>query len=394
MQDLIDQISKKFTHYLNASLSEIPESEQQEIYDKLSEYLVSISSQTNEIEVLKKEFIENKFCGGYVNVLHIAAKYAELSQLQSLIEVVGKDFLNVPDNENRTPLHHSAIGGAFENGLLLINEGANLLAKSSNETRNWLPIHHAVKSGSYDMVVEMIDHGSNPNERTAFGLNCLHVACEFGFSNIVELMLKSDLDVNAKTFDSNLRMSPLHHATAKKFIDVVKLLLSWGADREIKDDNDHTCLDIAANQGFTELVEYFLTHGIVSYESAYNLAMNRGFLEIAQKIKLFIDARESLFDSKFLKGFSSLLKEAISCYGDKNFEEPKIKLENGVTINAYTILNLKKPIGFFKKTPMNLIDFARKKGLNEVEEVLTELKRSLYSSKLQKKHQSEQDSSN
>jgi len=58
--------------------------------------------------------------------------------------------------------------------------------------------------------------------------------------------------VNLQDLDGN---TALHIATLNNNIDVVKLLLENGADKEIKNKNEKTALDFAKKAWFLELKE-------------------------------------------------------------------------------------------------------------------------------------------
>ena len=55
----------------------------------------------------------------------------------------------------------------------------------------------------------------------------LHEACNFGYMDIVELLLKNGADVNAEGGDKD---TPLHDAAMNNHVEVAKILLENGAD--------------------------------------------------------------------------------------------------------------------------------------------------------------------
>lgn len=383
MQQLIDEISQVFTKYLNAKVDSIPESEQVRLFNNITDYLMGVGSNHSDIATLKNEFIVNKFCGGYTNILHIAAKFCDINQLQGLIEVVGVEFINILDADMRTPLHHSAIGGVAENSIFLMNEGADLNAKSSDATRNWLPIHYAVRSGTIDMVNAMIDRGANPRDKTSFGLNCLHVACEFGHVDIAERMINLGLDIDAPTNYSNLSMCSIHYAAAGNFVKVADLLFCRGADRNKTNDDGLTALDLAVSTEYLDLAEFFLERGVVSYDSAHRLAVIRGNFTMTDLIKKYLKARDELFNIKYLKSFAPFLEEVILSYKVETIEEPRITLFGGARINSFGIIAISKKMGIFKKSPINLAAFAKSKKLKSLAESLEKVRHVIFARSIQ-----------
>ena len=110
----------------------------------------------------------------------MVAKFGVAEELKKIINIIGINNLNFSDVNKYTALHHSSISGRLENIKILIGYGANINAKSSDETRNWLPIHYASKFGYKEIVEEFIEAGIDKEVTTSFGLTPLHVAAEFG----------------------------------------------------------------------------------------------------------------------------------------------------------------------------------------------------------------------
>ena len=99
-------------------------------------------------------------------------------------------------------------------------------------------------SANVDVNIEQI-----PNQYTP-----LHIACEEGHKEIVEILLnEEEIDVNCQ---SDLMMTPLHIAARKGFADIVKLLIT---DRRINpsitDIKNLTPLEVAQNEQIIKLLE-------------------------------------------------------------------------------------------------------------------------------------------
>jgi ankyrin repeat protein len=111
-----------------------------------------------------------------------AAQYGNLERCRHLVEVCEEDVTK-GDNENITVLHWAAINNRIAVASYLIQKGAN-----PNVTGGELastPIHWATRQGHLPMVILLLRYGANPETLDAEGLNCLHIAAQFGVTNIV-----------------------------------------------------------------------------------------------------------------------------------------------------------------------------------------------------------------
>jgi len=97
----------------------------------------------------------------------------------------------------------------------------------------------------------------------------LHAAVYFGHVESVRFLLENKADVNLR---DRRRDTPLHYSSygsdgskdPNKFrmlVDVIRLLLQYGADIDAQRQNGWTPLHVAVNWGITEVVRVLLEHG-------------------------------------------------------------------------------------------------------------------------------------
>lgn len=118
----------------------------------------------------------------------------------------------------------------------------------------------AAKDGDIKKVKTLLDEGANVNAVVTPGLSPLHEAV-FNDAplNIIRLLLDRGADVNKKScgdgwsIDCNCG-TPLHIASCKGNLKMVKLLLDYGADTSLVDYDRKTPLKIAQEQGQTTVV--------------------------------------------------------------------------------------------------------------------------------------------
>jgi len=89
------------------------------------------------------------------------------------------------------------------------------------------------------------------------GCTLLHKACDKNRKDIVEFLISSGADVNAKENDGD---TPLIEAS-EGYLELVKILVAKGADLNSRDDDGNTPLHEAASQGHTDVAEYLISKG-------------------------------------------------------------------------------------------------------------------------------------
>ena len=133
--------------------------------------------------------------------------------------------------------------------LFLIKNGANVDTKSGSNSIT--PLYHAVVTNDKEMVETFIELGANPNVRALDDSSPLHFAIENGNIDIAEILLKNKAIVDI--CDERTGIAPIHLATNSS-VEMVKLLLRYGADPNVK-----------CNFGMTPL-HYFATSQTHDFE--------------------------------------------------------------------------------------------------------------------------------
>jgi ankyrin repeat protein len=178
-------------------------------------------------------------------------------------------------------LHREVEKGKIKEVIKLIEEGADVNAK---DDRDWRPLDHAAYKG-HDKIAELlISQGANVNAHETERGTALHKAAEAPFTSkrhtaIVELLINKGADANAKIIkeDENeyesedgevITMSPeygytrpLHRVMESGNIQIAELLISNGADVNLKDENGHTALHIAAEGQDVKMIELLVSKG-------------------------------------------------------------------------------------------------------------------------------------
>src|SRR4051794_35626721 len=96
--------------------------------------------------------------------------------------------------------------------------------------------------------------------RTPDGFTALHLAAFFGGGAAVPLLLAAGAAADADA-DNELRVHPLHSATAAHDHDAVRALLEAGADPNVRQQGGYTPLLQALHVDDPELTRMLLEHG-------------------------------------------------------------------------------------------------------------------------------------
>lgn len=88
------------------------------------------------------------------------------------------------------------------------------------------------------------------------GWTLLHFAISKNDIVATDLLLKFGLDVNSTT--DEMQRTALHEAALGNKIEIVELLIGWGADPNICDSDRNTAMHFAVDYGYLEVVKALL----------------------------------------------------------------------------------------------------------------------------------------
>ena len=178
--------------------------------------------------------------------------------------------VNAPDESNRTPLLLSASKGSYETMEALIQNGAHVNYCDTNDPKipesvrqmgylTYEPLNVAIENNCVQCVKLLLESGASANKKYYMGyeINLVptkHLQC-------FELLLQHGADPNVF---SRCGMTPLMKACKENRIDMVRLLLSFGADVHAKcpaNFEQKTALYFAVENGGFEIVKLLTRNG-------------------------------------------------------------------------------------------------------------------------------------
>jgi ankyrin repeat protein len=191
------------------------------------------------------------------NVLHITSKTGNLAAAQRLLESNEHPDVNSVDAKGNTALHLAAYNNREQIAQLLLAMGADVNARDDILMTPYL-VAAAKSVAVYEILVKQ--KIVNLVAVNSQGKNALHLASNCGNEKVLRHLLnQNNLSIFAR--DKCCGHTPLHHAAAKGWVDIAKLLIASGADVNATDFNKSTPLTIAAQLSSKKMCEYLVLSG-------------------------------------------------------------------------------------------------------------------------------------
>lgn len=169
-------------------------------------------------------------------------------------------------------LHTAADQGDVESVTRLLAAGADANYPIQVVVVGWTqgaPLHwaaefhtgHSTEEKSIAIIQLLIAHGAEVNFQNVNGQTPLHLAVACGHLAVANCLIQNGADVNCQHREGN---SPLHTVALSDIAkclqnrsELARLLLKYGANRDLKNKAGQTAVDIAKNQKRLALLEVF-----------------------------------------------------------------------------------------------------------------------------------------
>lgn len=120
------------------------------------------------------------------------------------------------------------------------------------------PLHLACQKGYTEIVELLLERGADVNTEGYNYTSPLSIACQNGYKDIAALLLRYKANIEYQADAEYDR--PLHIACQNGYIEIVKLLLEYGANINACKYNDATPLHVACEYGYDDIVQLLIFH--------------------------------------------------------------------------------------------------------------------------------------
>ena len=141
--------------------------------------------------------------------------------------------VNVEDSRGATPLHYVRDAGNIR---LLLDNGANMMVWDRQRDT---PAHYAASRYNVSCLEAFVEAGFDIHTRGLFGRTVLHTAAFYRLTSTMEYLLEEGGGEDILYAEDSNGITPLAEALRSDFdsLCVIKVLLKYGADRELKDED-------------------------------------------------------------------------------------------------------------------------------------------------------------
>ena len=146
----------------------------------------------------------------------------------------------------------AAMAGREERLAEFLKSDCGLVNTYSND--GWTPLHLASFFGNLACARTLLDQGADLNARSRGAMQNmpLHAAASSRSLAIVELLADRGADVNARQHGG---WTALHAAALNGDVETARVLIAHGADTKARADNQQNALDLAFTRGHQNIVD-------------------------------------------------------------------------------------------------------------------------------------------
>jgi ankyrin repeat protein len=260
IQDIRDSEGSKLENFLEKNRDQYPDLDLQDTEGNTALIIAVKSMKIN----IVKQLLEY---GANTNIqdrtLSTALMYAaELGNCELVLNLLENGArINMQDINNYTALTRAILKRKIKTVDCLLEYGANPIWVSIKPKGEQDEEHlmHGVKSGIPEIAKLLVKHGAIVNNQDQKGFTALMVAVQFNNKNMVRTLLELGADPNRLNIYEE---TALIMATGLlKDINIIELLIQYGAKINIQNKEGNTPLIFAVNNENEPMIELLLKHG-------------------------------------------------------------------------------------------------------------------------------------
>lgn len=184
------------------------------------------------------------------NSLNIAARANHVTEVKRLLKKINP---NCADNRGWTCLHEAAYADSYDSLVEILKHRLcrPLVQTFDGCTALYLACH---KECSLETIKVLLDSAKDlANYGSIEGFTPLHIACGQGRVDLIQLLIEYGAEIDAKDFDGD---TPLHIAVIEEQPDAIETLIYAGADPEIRNESgEFTPFHLACGKSCFKSVE-------------------------------------------------------------------------------------------------------------------------------------------
>jgi ankyrin repeat protein len=150
----------------------------------------------------------------------------------------------------QTVLHEAALNGQAEAVDSLLEQGIDVNALDQDGRT---ALMYAAFNGYEGIVTSLVAHDAGINIKDNYGRTPLMFAATGPFPGTVRMLLDHKAEIDA--VDAEEHFTALMYAAAEGQLEVVEILLEYGADAALRDVDGDTAETFARNNGHTEVAD-------------------------------------------------------------------------------------------------------------------------------------------
>lgn len=193
---------------------------------------------------------------------HVAAN--DISTIAYLLLKHHSIDMNLADDMGDTALHHASRSGSIATLAAILTIDKSILNLDAVNSNGHTPLFLGVFAMYSDVVARLLKAGSDPDivtgNTTPFGgITALHQAISSNLEDVIANLLVYRANTNIpSTIDS---IYPLHLAVLSRNVELINILVEYGAIVDCLASGNLTPLHIAALNGFEHIARALYCHG-------------------------------------------------------------------------------------------------------------------------------------
>jgi ankyrin repeat protein len=223
------------------------------------------------------------------NIVEHGKKMYEEKKQHGFVYSPAKRVESATLNHGYTELHQVAFMGTANERMVVENapyDNLNIRDHNGNTPLIW-----AASEGNEQLVEALLDQGALVNMQNFVGETALFLAAARGFDRICALLIENGGDTRLATIDG---ATPIHMAAACGHLEILKLLTSRGSYVNAVDEEGDCALHYAVREGQRASIELLVKHFGADHnlkndddETPLDLAIELGETAIADFLSKF-----------------------------------------------------------------------------------------------------------